>query len=363
MSRVSKTVDVLYDEFDNISTKDEFERKVRLTWKKFGDSELSLNRMRNICFGLWVKIYSINLSNTKEVNAAEGRFSKLNKVTSRDDFYIPWNKTKYSTLANLVLDIKHRKFKLKIMNTEQLEILIFSWRAVGVRVEPQNLVKFLTDKIKRENLARDKKLIERCADILGDYTEYDNSFKEFYEHSKKLWVKKLSKSEIKEEIIKRSNRERTTVNGKYLRDHELALLLKKYHKAVCVVCGSKKNIEVSHKIPLSLGEQNYAFDLPFNMDLCCHPCHKRHERNFDEKYEKSTDKKNFVKEIHESDVRNSPWTKYIDSEHYKVSEKPEYSGVMKCVKCLKRYRKISFCKSCDGELLPIEDAFFKVIRS
>ena len=104
------------------------------------------------CKERYIKIYSINLSNTKEVNAAEGRFSKLNKVTSRDDFYIPWNKTKYSTLANLVLDIKHRKFKLKIMNTEQLEILISSWRAVGVRVEPQNLVKFLTDKIKRENL-------------------------------------------------------------------------------------------------------------------------------------------------------------------------------------------------------------------
>ena len=113
---------------------------------------------------------------------------------------------------------------------------------------------------------------------------------------------------------------------------------------------------------MNLGHDNYAFDLPFNMDLCCHSCHKRHEKNFDSEYQKTDDKRNFVKKIHEADVRNSPWTQYIDSKFYTVIEKPEikYSGIMKCVKCLKRYRKVKLCKSCNHEVLPIEDAFFKI---
>ena len=363
MSRVSRTVDILYENFDDISTKDEFEGKVKLSWKKFGGEKFSINRMRAICFGLWTRIYSIDLSKEKEVNNAEERFSKLKKITSDDQFYEHWNKTKYSTLSNLILDVKHRKFKLRVENTEELEVLISSWRAIGVRIEPQNLVNFLTMKIRRDELYLNKKLIERCADILGDYTENDNSFKEFYEHSSKLWLNKLSKSDIKDEIIKRSNRKRTIVDGKYPRDYQLALLLKTYHKPVCVVCGDSQNIEISHKIPLNLGHDNYAFDLPFNMDLCCHSCHKRYEKNFDSKYENSKDKEKFLKEMHQTDVRNSVWTKHINSKVYKISEKPKYSGIMKCVKCLKRYRKVKLCKSCNNNVLPIEDPFFKLITS
>ena len=37
---------------------------------------------------------------------------------------------------------------------------------------------------------------------------------------------------------------------------------KKYYSSVCIICGSNKRIEISHKIPLKLGHENYGFDLP-----------------------------------------------------------------------------------------------------
>ncbi|HJM16417.1 MAG TPA: hypothetical protein QF851_03075, partial [Flavobacteriales bacterium] len=271
--------------------------------------------------------------------------------------------TKYATISNLILGTKHNKFKLKINSTKELETLISSWRAIGVNIEPQTLLTVLTNKIENIGLQNDTKVIKRCSDILGPYSEDNNAFEDFYNHSNQLWLNKMSKLEIKEEIIRRANKSRAPVNGKYLRDHQLALLFKKYHKPVCVVCGDNQNIEISHKIPLNLGHDNYAFDLPFNMDLCCHSCHKRYEKNFDSKYENSKDKEKFLKETHQTDVRNSVWTKHINSKVYKISEKPKYSGIMKCVKCLKRYRKVKLCKSCNNDVLPIEDPFFKIIRS
>ena len=95
MGRVSQTVDILYENFDEIKTKDEFKQKVRLSWKKFGGKKIPLNRVKTICFGLWTRIYSIDLSNKKEVDTAEEYFSKLIKITSSDEFYISWNKTKF----------------------------------------------------------------------------------------------------------------------------------------------------------------------------------------------------------------------------------------------------------------------------
>ena len=368
MSKISEAIDLLYENFESISTSDQFDGKIKLIWKEISGKKIVRNQLTDICFGIWNRIYSINLSNKKEVAIAESNFLKLKKLTNDDWFYNHWNKTKYATLANLILDtegthfIKHSKYKLKVNDTKELETLISSWRSIGIQIEPQKIVKEVTSKIKKSNIEPNHDIIRKCSEILGPYSEYTNEFEDFYEHSKNLWVKKLSKPELKENIIKMSNKRRSLINGVIPRNHELAIHFKKYYNKECVVCGSKEKIEVSHKIPLHLGPEKYGFDLPFNMELCCHACHKSHEKNFDKKLGKSKDKDKFLKEIHDADVRNSEWTEYIDSKYYTVIPKPkiDYSGIVKCVKCLKRYNNIEKCKNCNHNTLPIKDEFWRI---
>jgi len=368
MSNISETVNLLYDDFEFVSNGDEFDGQIKLIWKKVSGKKIALNRIRNICFGLWNRIYCIKLSNKKEVNIAEANFLKLKRITHDDWFYNHWNKTKYATLANLILDtektdfIKHPKYKLKVNDANELETLISSWRSIGIQIEPQKIVETITSKIKEYKLESNQKIIGKCSEILGPYSEYTNEFDDFYEHSKNLWVKKLSKPELKRKIIEMCNKKRTLINGIIPRNHELAIYFKNYYGKVCVICGDKNKIEVSHKIPLKLGANNYAFDLPFNMELCCHSCHKRYEKDFDKRIKKSKNKGKFLKKIHRADVRNSEWTEHIDSKNYAVIEKPKknYSGIVKCVKCLKRYNNIEKCKHCNHNTLPIEDKFFKI---
>ena len=177
-----------------------------------------------------------------------------------------------------------------------------------------------------------------------------------------MWIGKLTKPEIKRKIIEKCNKKRILVKGKIPRDNELALLFKNYYNKECVICGSKKNIEVSHKIPLHLGIENYAFDLPFNMELCCHSCHKNYEKDFEKRYNLWEDKIEKLRKTHETDVRNSEWTEYIEPENYEVVkiEKKDYSGKVKCVNCLRRYKNVDKCKKCNHDVLPLEDAFWKI---
>ena len=71
------------------------------------------------------------------------------------------------------------------------------------------------------------------------------------------------------------------------------------------------------------------------------------ERNFDKRLEKADDKETLLKKTHDTDVRNSIWTEYIDSKYYTVIQKPkiDYSGIVKCVNCLRRYKGVKKCKS------------------
>ena len=363
MNPIYETVEIIYEHFDNIRTTDDLNNKIKIVWNKLGEEKLNSEIHEKIYFGLWVCIYKINLSNEKEINKAEQHFAKLKKIAPRHLFFTLWNRSKYSTLANLILNTKHNNFELKINNTSELELLISSWRSIGINIDPRLFLKRVSEVIENLKLQNNKTVIEHCSEIIGPYSEYNNAFDEFYKHSEKLWINKLTKEEMKEEIIMRSNKKRPIIDGKYQRDHQLALLFKKYYRSVCIICGSNKRIEISHKIPLKLGHENYGFDLPFNMELCCHSCHKRYEEDFDSRYEKSEDKIQFLKETHEADIRNSVWIKHIDSKYYKVSEKPKYSGIVKCIKCLRRYTKVESCKACDGEVLPIEDSFFKVVTS
>ena len=121
MSKISEAIDLLYDNFESISTSDQFDGKIKLIWKEISGKKIVRNRLTDICFGIWNRIYCINLSNKKEVDIAESKFLKLKKITKDDWFYNHWNKTKYATLANLILDtegthfIKHSKYKLKVV--------------------------------------------------------------------------------------------------------------------------------------------------------------------------------------------------------------------------------------------------------
>lgn len=361
MSELFETVDFLFDNFDTINTKDEFESVANKIWKKKTNEKLSSRKIKRICFGIWNKIYDIDISKKKELDGAERLFIKLMKITDFEWFFREWNISKYATLANLILTTTTKK-KFKIESSEDLEKLVSSWRSAGVMIEPNKIIEVLTTKIKENNLEENKIVINKCSEVLGHYSEYNNQFYEFYQQSEKMWVAKLSKAEIKDRIIEKSNKKRTTVDGRTQRDHELAIFFKNYYKKECVICGSKENIEVSHKIPLHLGPEKYGFDLPFNMELCCHTCHKRYEGNFDKRLEKADDKEKFLKKTHETDVRNSIWTEYIDSKYYTVIQKQkiDYSGIVKCVKCLRRYKNVKKCKVCSHEVLPIEDNFFRI---
>ena len=361
MGKLFETVDFLYDNFEKINTKDEFEGITSKVWKKKTGEKLTSRKIKNICFGLWNKIYDIEISDKKELEKAERLFTKFLKITDYEWFFFEWNDAKYSTLANLILNKKPSK-KFNIRNSEDLDTLISSWRSAGVKIEAEKIVQSLTSKIEEEGLSENEKVLKKCSEILGSYSEYSNKFYGFYEHSRNLWVAKLTKAELKERIIEKCNKERATVEGRTQRDHELAILFKNYYKKECIICGSRENIEVSHKIPLHLGPDRYGFDLPFNMELCCHSCHKRYERDFDKRMEKAEDTEKFLKNIHDTDVRNSEWTNYIDSKYYTVVPKPkiDYSGIVKCVNCLRRYKNVDKCKKCNHDVLPLEDAFWKI---
>ena len=124
MSKLFETVDFLYDNFEKINTKDEFEGIASKVWKKKTGEKLTLRKTKNICFGLWNKIYDIEISNKKELEKAERLFTKFLKITDYEWFFFEWNDAKYSTLANLILNKKPSK-KFNIRNSEDLSNLRF----------------------------------------------------------------------------------------------------------------------------------------------------------------------------------------------------------------------------------------------
>ena len=54
------------------------------------------------------------------------------------------------------------------------------------------------------------------------------------------------------------------------------------------------------------------------MELCCHSCHKNYEKDFEKRYNLWEDKIEKLRNTHETDVRNSEWTEYIEPENYEV---------------------------------------------
>jgi len=355
----------LHLHFNEITTKDQFQTLVMKMWKDLDNSEeMSIVIFREICFELWCCFYShINISNTESRNKAEDNTRNLLKFTDKDQFEVSWKTGIYKTIANLVMD-KNRHLSLSINTFEDFENLLESWQSTGIHINPRKVIDTLDIKMRENGSSNDLAMIERCTQIVGPYTSNHKMFGAYYNHSQKFWMNKLSKPEVKKVIIERSNRSRYTIDGKVPRDYQLALLFKKYHDAVCVICGDKgsgANIEVSHKIPLSLGSDKFGFDLPINMELLCHSCHKRYESQFDKDYEKSNDKNKFVKVMHESQLRNSPWAEFMSSEAFEILEKPkiDYSGKVKCIECRRQYTGVELCKKCGNAVLPTEDSFFK----
>ena len=355
----------LHLHFNGITTKDQFQTLVLNMWQDLDNGiEMSIVIFREICFELWCCFYShINISNTKSRNRAEENTRNLLKFTDKDQFEISWKNGIYKTLANLVLD-QNRHINLSIDTFDDFENVLHSWQSTGIQINPRKVIDTIASKMKESGSSTDLDTIERCTQIIGPYTSNHKMFGTYYNHSQKFWMNKLSKIEVKKEIIERSNRSRMTINDKFPRDYQLALLFKRYHDAVCVICGNKgseANIEVSHKIPLNLGSDNFAFDLPINMELLCHSCHKRYEANFDKEYGISEDKNIFVKEMHDSQLRNSPWAEFIDQKAFKSVEKPkiDYSGKVKCIDCRRQYTGVELCKNCGNAVLPVENPFFR----
>ena len=106
---------------------------------------------------------------------------------------------------------------------------------------------------------------------------------------------------------------------------------------------------------------NFAFDSPINMELLCHTCHKRYEAKFDKDYKKSKDPSKFLERKHKSQLRNSPWSKFIDlgTPRKKKAPRIDYSGKLKCINCRRQYKGVELCKKCGGAVRPIEDPLFK----
>ena len=87
MSKLFETVDFLYDNFEKINTKDEFEGITSKVWKKKTGEKLTSRKLKNICFGLWNKIYDIEISDKKELEKAERLFTKFLKITDYEWFF------------------------------------------------------------------------------------------------------------------------------------------------------------------------------------------------------------------------------------------------------------------------------------
>ncbi len=355
----------MHSRFNDIPSKDEFQSLVQAYWVQLGETEkISLDNFRRICFELWCSFYShSDISVAKQRNAAEEQTRNLIKFTDSDQFAGPWERGIYRTIANLVIG-KRTKLNLSIETFEEFEHLLKSWQSTGVQINPRKVVDMLAKKTEEGGHAGDLDVMERYANIVGPYTSNHKMFGDYYNHSQKFWLSKLSRTEIKEKIIERAQRARIPVDGRLARDYQLALLFKKYYEAECVTCGAKGHkaqIEVSHKIPLSLGVDNFALDSPINMELLCHTCHKRYEAKFDKDYKKSKDPSKFLERKHKSQLRNSPWSKFIDlgTPQKKKAPRIDYSGKLKCINCRRQYKGVELCKKCGGAVRPIEDPLFK----
>jgi len=360
----------LHVRFDSISDKDEFQSLVQALWIELGgDEEITLRNFCNIGFELWCCFYNhLDISDKKSRDIAEEKVRNLIKFTDLNQFSKPWQKGIYKTIASLVIG-KNEHLNLSINNSEDFENMLKSWQSTGIQINPRKVVDTLERFTIDSGYDQDPDVLERYSDIVGPYTTNHKMFGEFYNQTEKLWMKKLSKTEVKEKIIERSNRRRITANGKSARDFQLAVLFKKYYadNRVCVVCGTKGKespIEVSHKIPLSLGVDNFAFDSPINMELLCHSCHKRYEKDFDKRYAEKENKKEFVEGIHKSQLRNSPWSKLINKNIFQIQEKKEFSfkGKVKCIDCRRIYNDVELCKKCGGAVKPVKDPSFKTWR-
>ena len=357
----------LHVRFDSISNKDEFQSLVHALWIELGgDEEITVRNFCNICFELWCCFYNhLDISDKISRDTAEEKVRNLIKFTDQDQFSKPWEKGIYKTIASLVIG-KNENLNLSIDNSEDFENMLKSWQSTGININPRKVVNTLARFTADSGFEEDTDVLERHSNIVGPYTTNHKMFGEYYNHSQKLWMKKLSKPEVKEKIIERSNRNRVAANDKSARDYQLAALFKKYYadNLVCVVCGTKgttSQIEVSHKIPLSLGVDNFAFDSPINMELLCHPCHKRYEADFDKKYAKKANKEEFVESIYKSQLRNNPWAKFIKKDIFKIPDKKEFSfkGKVKCIDCRRIYNDVELCKKCNGAVKPADDPFFK----
>ena len=353
----------LNSRFDRITSKEEFQSMVKGYWIQLGDKEdMGLGNFQRICFELLCCFYGhIDISDSKSRNLAEEKTRKLIKFTDKDQFAGPWERTIYRSLANLVIG-KRSRLNLTIDSFEEFENLVNSWQSTGLQLNPRKVIDMLARKTEEGGHDKDPEVLERYSNIVGPYTTNHRLFGEYYNHSSKFWLNKLSRSEIKEKIIERANRTRMAVDGKFPRDYQLSLLFKKYYKAECVTCGAKgpkAQIEVSHKIPLSMGADNFALDSPINMELLCHSCHKRYERQFDKDYEKSKDKQSFFEKKHKSQLRNSPWAAFVDINNLQSRSTSNYTGKLKCIECRRQYKNVELCKKCGGAVLPIDDNLFK----
>ena len=358
----------ILSDFDNIQNPNEYRAMATLYWTRAsGKKSLNPNTLGKLAFATWSQIYhKLDLSDQKARDVAEERFRNLIKFNYVKDFKYPLQRSLEDIVSGLVLG-RTSKLVLKVENFSNLDYLIQSWQSTGLRLDPGNVVRLVAKKMKRSGIEKNPESIQRAVRTLGQYSHSDSLFAPYQNWTDDYWKAKRSKPELKKEIIRRANRKRDVVNGRHTRDSQLAAILKKYYTLECTSCGRRtdeEKIELSHKIPLSLGIANYAFDSPVNMELLCHECHQRYERTFNKNYDSlsETAQKEKVKKMHESQLRLSEWAEHVDKSVFDIDAQEivaETPTVLKCSACMKRYNNVEECKSCGAPMLPVGHRFFK----
>ena len=343
---LSKTAFRIYERLDEVENKKEYNT---LSEKEFKSWRIPINKRdkSRVAFQILTLIHNCaNIADAISGSEAEEKLriflQKINPSVSSANYNLTSNsweytfdpisksfqKTVHSAIKNMIMGGRGN-IKFEIDSHEQLELVVGMYKSVGLWISIEDyevgekawkksgLVSTVESSLERSGITIEShpKEFTRVAEILGKWARHSPVLKKLVGSV----AKHKTNKEIKQIIIKRARRPRKTSEGKFARDHELAFWFKEYCGWNCFVCGSKENIELSHKIPLNLGLRKYAFDHPINMEPLCHECHKRYERKFDKSYSSldESGKKNKVRKMHKKQLANSEWTPFFDIEIYK----------------------------------------------
>jgi len=338
---LNKIASRIYEHLDEVENKKEYNSLLKKQFEEFGIPIKKLEKS-HVAFQILTLIHnranladSVSSSDVEEklriflqkINPSVFSFESYSLVSLSNAF----QKTVHAAIKNMIMGGRG-KIKFEIDSHEELELVVSMYKSVGLWISIEDyevgketwkktlpgLVSTVETSLERSGITIEShpKEFTRVAEILGKWARHSPVLKKLVGS---VANHKTSK-EIKQIIVKRASRLRKAAKGIFARDHELAFWLKVYYDYGCFACeDSKENVELSHKIPLSLGLRKYAFDHPINMEPLCHECHKRYEKKFDESYRSldESGKKNKVRKMHEEQLANSEWTPFFDIENYK----------------------------------------------